>query len=80
MFDLHEPINVWVFFKGTVIQPYLFFWKGRQVKVDKINLVHTSRDDGSTVYHFSVSGGGNFYRLRFDLKNLKWFLEAVEEG
>lgn len=77
---LNESINVWVLFKGNLIQPLVFFWKNRQIKVDKINLVHTTKTGDSLFYHFSLSSGGNFYRLKFDLKNLKWFLEEVEEG
>ena len=34
-----ESVNVWVFFKGNLIQPYSFFWHGRQIKIDKINLI-----------------------------------------
>lgn len=79
MLEILEPINVWVFFKRNLIQPYLFFWKDRQIKVDKINLIHTSRNGASLFYHFSVSSGGNFYQLRFDSLKLKWFLEKVEE-
>lgn len=80
MIELSEPINVWVFFQKTQITPYVFFWKNRRIKIDKVNLVHTTLNGSSNVYHFSVSSGGNFYRLAFDLKRLKWFLEAVEEG
>lgn len=79
MTEILEPINVWVFFKKNLIEPYLFFWKGRSIKVDKINLVHTSKNGASLFYHFSVSAGGNFYRLRFDSSTLQWFLEEVEE-
>jgi hypothetical protein len=79
MVDILEPVNVWVFFKQNLIQPYLFFWNTRAIKVDKINLVHTSKDGLGLFYHFSISSGNNFYRLRLDTKNLKWFLEAVEE-
>jgi hypothetical protein len=78
MVEVLEPINVWVFFKQNLIQPYLFFWKKRAIKVDKINLAHTSKDGSSVFYHFSVSSGNNFYRLRFDSKNLKWHLEAID--
>lgn len=78
MLEISEPVNVWVLFKGNLIQPWCFFWKGRQIKVEKINLVHTSKDGTSIFYHFSVSSGGNFYRLKFDLGKLKWVLEAVE--
>lgn len=79
MLEISEPINVWVFFKGNSIQPWCFFWKGRQIKVDKINLVHTSKNGENTFYHFSISSQGNFYRLKFDTRSLKWLLEAVEE-
>ena len=79
MLEILEPINVWVLFKGSLIQPWCFFWKSRQIKIDKINLVHTSKEGSTTFYHFSVSSMGNFYRLKFDTQSLKWFLEAVEE-
>lgn len=80
MIEILEPINVWVFFKQGHIQPHLFFWKNRQIKVDKINLVHATQNGNSTAYHFSISSGGNFYRLAFDTNALKWFLEAVDDG
>jgi len=79
MLELTEPINVWVYFKGGTLQPHTFFWGSRQIKVEKINLVHTTKNGQSPAYHFSVSSGGNFYRLAFDLESLKWFLEGVEE-
>lgn len=79
MLELSEPINVWVFFKGNSIEPWCFFWNKRQIKVDKVNLVHTSKEGSSVFYHFSISSGGNFYRLKFDTQKLKWFLEAVDE-
>jgi len=80
MLEILEPVNVWVLFRNNIIQPYYFFWKGRKIKVEKINLVHTSKDGNNTFYHFSISSGGNFYRLKFDIQKLKWFLEAVDGG
>jgi len=79
MVEIQEPIDVWVLFQKNFIRPFSFFWRGRQIKVDKINLIHTSKNGSQTFYHFSVSSGGNFYRLKFDTQKLKWFLEAVEE-
>jgi len=85
MLEILEPINIWVLFKkparpagGNLIQPTYFFWRGRQIKVEKVNLVHTSKNGDEIFYHFSVSSEGNFYRLRFDSSNMNWFLEAVE--
>lgn len=80
MIELSDPINVWVFFKKGQITPYVFFWKNRRIAINKINLVHQSREGDKDLYHFSVSSGGNFYRLGFDGTSLKWVLEAVEES
>lgn len=80
MNEVNEGVNVWVFFKGNSIEPWCFYWKNRKIKVDKINLVHTSKIGGNTYYHFSLSSGGNFYQLKFDLNKLKWSLEAVDEN
>lgn len=79
MLEIEEPINVWVFFKDNLIQPHLFFWHGRQIKIEKVNLIHTSRNGNTLFYHFSVMSGGNFYRLKLDTGKLNWVLEAVEE-
>ncbi len=79
MLETPEPVDVWVLFQKTKIQPSIFFWKGRQIKIEKINLVHTSKKGSDVFYHFSISSGGNFYRLTYDTKNLKWFLDAIEE-
>ena len=80
MLEIIEPINVWVFFKKNRIVPHSFFWGERHIKIDKVNMVHTSKVGMSLFYHFSVSGGNNFYRLGFDSNTLKWQIEAVEEG
>lgn len=78
MLEIQEPINVWVFFKNNLIQPYSFFWRAREIKIEKINLIHTSKNGASVFYHFSISSGGNFYRLKFDTAKLSWTLEAAE--
>lgn len=80
MLEVLEPVNVWVFFEKNSFKVHTFFWRGRQIKVDKINLVHTSKEGGNVFYHFSCSAAGNFYRLKFDTNKMNWFLEAVEEG
>ncbi|KKQ66806.1 MAG: hypothetical protein US86_C0003G0049 [Candidatus Daviesbacteria bacterium GW2011_GWA2_38_24] len=79
MLGVNEPVNVWVYFKNKEICPHVFFWNSRQIRIDKINLIHQSRHGQTTYYHFSVSSEGNFYCLRFDATSLRWFLEMVEE-
>lgn len=80
MIEVCDPVNVWVFFKKGEITPHVFFWNKRRITIDKINLVHQSRDGANTRFHFAVSSGGNFYQLGFDSGDLKWFLEKVEES
>ena len=79
MLEIQESINVWVFFEGNSVKPHTFFWHGRKIKIEKINLIHTSKEGANIFYHFSVSSGGNFYRLKLDTNRMKWFLEVVEE-
>lgn len=79
MLQIQEPIDVWVLFKKNLIQPWCFFWHGRQIKIEKINLVHTSKEGSILLYHFSASSGGNFYRLKFNTGTMDWTLEATEE-
>lgn len=79
MLEINEPVNVWVLFKGNSIEPWCFFWKKRQIKVDKINLVHTTKQGNSIKYHFSVSSGGNFYELAMQLPGCAWHLLALED-
>lgn len=79
MTDLLEPIRVWVLFETNKVEPFIFFWRDRKITIEAINMVHTSKAEGSTLYHFSVSSGGNYYRLLFNIGKMKWFLEQVEE-
>lgn len=67
-------------FQKAQVEPLIFFWKDRKIKIDKINLVHTSKEGNTTLHHFSVSSEGNYYRLQFNNITLKWILEQVEEG
>ena len=80
MLEIQVAINVWVFFEKNLIKPYLFFWHGRKIKIDRINLVHTSKNGNSLFYHFSVSSGDNFYRITFDVNKMRWILEAVDDS
>lgn len=80
MTDLYESIRVWALFENTKVEPYIFFWRDRKIKIDSINMVHTSKSEGGLLYHFSVSSEGNYYRLQFNIAKMKWLLEQVEEG
>ena len=79
MLEIQEHIDVWVLFTKSGLQPISFFWHGRQIKVEKINLIHSAKSGANTFYYFSVSCEDNFYRLKFDTNKLSWTLEAIEE-
>jgi hypothetical protein len=80
MTDLYEPIRVWVLFETNKIEPFIFFWRERKITIESINMVHTSKSEGGLLYHFSVSSGGNYYRLQFNIAKMKWFLEQIEQS
>lgn len=80
MLEVQEAVDVWVLFTKSKIQPISFFWHGRQIKIEKINLVHTSKEGSNIFYHFSISSGGNFYKLKFDTTKMNWILEAVDDS
>ncbi|EKD90954.1 MAG: hypothetical protein ACD_30C00054G0001 [uncultured bacterium] len=79
MLELSESINVWALFEKASVRPFVFIWNNRKIKIETINFVHTTHEGSALIYHFSVSAGGNFYKLGFDCSNLKWILEAVED-
>lgn len=80
MLEIQEPVDVWVLFQKSKIQPSVFFWHERRIKIEKINLVHTSKKGSNIFYHFSISSGGNFYKLKFDTNKMNWTLEAVDDS
>ncbi len=79
MFELSESINVWALFEKSTVKPFVFIWNNRKIKIETVNFVHTTHEGNALIYHFSVSSGGNFYKICFDTASLKWILEAVEE-
>lgn len=58
--------------------PCVIGWRGRQYKINKVGLHHTTRE-GRVLFHiFSVSDGTTFFKLRFDTETLGWRLLEVE--
>jgi len=57
--------------------PWVVGWRGRQYKITKMGLHHTTRE-GRVLFHiFSVSDGATFFKLRFDTETLGWRLLEI---
>ena len=74
---IDEPIEVIVSFSGTKVKPLVFRRQGREYRIEKVNMVYTSPEDGTKVYYFSVSDHSHYYNMRFDPTTLKWRLKEV---
>lgn len=60
------------------VYPWVVGWRGRQYRITKVGLHHTTRE-GRVLFHiFSVSDGTNFFKLRFDTETLGWRLLEID--
>jgi hypothetical protein len=75
--QLDEPIDVMVSFAGTKVKPTVFLRQGRQYHIDKVNMVYTSKEEGTKVYYFSVSNSSHYFKLRFNPATLLWRLQEI---
>jgi hypothetical protein len=62
------------------MRPVRFRWSGRLFEVKDVTYRWITKEGRSTVYHFSVSDGGNLFELSFDSASLLWRLEGVTES
>lgn len=75
--QIDEPIDVMVSFRGTRVKPEVFLRDGREYRIDKVNMVYTSPEDGTRVYYFAVSDAAHYFKLRFNPATLQWRLREV---
>ncbi len=79
---IDELVSVTSYFdkKGATFYPSEVIWRGRTYKITKIGLHHTYKK-GDTLYHiFSVTTDTLFLRLKFNTRNLNWYLEEIVDG
>jgi len=74
---IREPIDVLVTFTGNKIFPLFFKWGRKKYKIDKVNLIHVTRQGHDNLYFFNVSNKVNYFKLCFNSGSLKWTLEEV---
>ena len=75
--QLDEIIEAVVSFKRSSITPAFFKWRDKLYKINKVHLVHTSREGSQMLYHFSVSDNANYFQLTFNPYNLTWRITAL---
>ncbi len=71
---INEIIEVFVTFNGSLVRPKAIRWRGRVIKIDSVNLVHSFRDGRKKLYTFAVSNRVAAYKLLFDSETLEWRL------
>lgn len=74
---LSLPIEVDVLFNGNMVRPQRFRYFGREVLIDKVNLVHHVQRGSHRVYLFSTSNKEAAHVLSFHTGSLEWRLESV---
>ena len=75
--NIDEPIAVLVSFDKGVLTPHIFKWRGRQIKLTKVNLIHRVKDGSVLCYLFSVSNDTSAYKLKFNAATMQWRLDQV---
>jgi hypothetical protein len=71
---LNDPISVTVDFIDRKVRPRIIRWDNRDYKINSVNMINSTNEDGEHVFYFSVSDKINFMKLRLNTQNLEWRL------
>jgi hypothetical protein len=71
---LHDPVDVRVEFSGHRVRPTCVRWGTRDYPMERVNLVHSTKEGEARIFYFSVSDNTTFMKLRFDTQTLEWRL------
>ncbi len=71
---LNDPIDVSVHFSGRRVKPISVRFGARDYSIDRVNLIHSTKEGETKIFYFSVSDSSTFMKLRFDTSNLEWRL------
>ena len=76
--EIHEIIEVIVYFDGEKFRPIRFRWSGRAYQVSQINSTWSMRKGNIREYHFHVSTkeSGSF-ELIYNTDNFVWKIGRV---
>ena len=77
---INQPIDVLVAFMQKKVVPLSFFWQKRKYSIDSVNMVYQKTEGQELSYIFTVTSGGEYFKLLFNTFKNKWFiLEANYE-
>lgn len=74
---LSEKIDCLVLFKAGKAFPQVFFWKGKEYKVEKITYAWQERSGREIISYFSLSTGADLYQVSFNNTSLGWRLDKI---
>lgn len=74
---LNDPVEVQVEFSGRRVRPTCVKWGTKQYPMERVNLVHSTREGETRVFYFSISDNTTFMKLRLDTQSLEWRLVEI---
>jgi hypothetical protein len=79
MFEtLNDPVDVLTAFTNGAMEPLRFRWKGKVIRVSKVNGQWSRREGQALMRFFSVEGpGGETYELCYDPRGPRWLLSRA---
>ncbi|OGE87963.1 MAG: hypothetical protein A3J07_02265 [Candidatus Doudnabacteria bacterium RIFCSPLOWO2_02_FULL_49_13] len=72
--QINQPIEVAAHFGLHQVRPLKFVWRGREYRVQKVNLTWSRWEGRTKFYYFAVSDNANYYKLQFNSESLAWTL------
>jgi len=72
--EINESIEVIVKFADNKTTPVKFLWSGREILIEKVNLVYSRFVGRTKFYYFAVSDQANYFKLQFNTETLAWTL------
>lgn len=74
---INEPIDVLVNFKNKKTIPLVFKWKNEKRKIETVCMTYTAKTGRGDCCYYSVTAGGDYFKLCFDAGKRLWFLKEV---
>ncbi len=56
------------------VRPFRIAWHGKTYDMTNITNYHTAKENGIQVHVFSATDGSGTFELKFDNKDMEWFL------
>jgi hypothetical protein len=79
-----EAVEVQAVFSPRALhpRPVSFRWHGREYSVEKVHLVYEAWEGDTRFLLYSLTAGGTFLELRYDMKRARWTADSGsrEEG